>query len=203
MSDIKFWYNKSVLFITPGLESTRFDFEVEDQMLKDHIQPAAEVETSFHLFLDKHSPSLNGKDDAELACCPRWTKHNWQNSRTGENLTSAQRASRSIPRVHPPMRQAYISPEWAPIHSEETPSLKSSSLLKVSFDYTEGLGSHTSLSAKVPALLFFSFTHPLLSLEEKATAVATDRGRLAAAKWRCRISVHNFLSTVSLPNFPL
>lgn len=78
-------------------------------MLKDHIQSATEVETGFPPFSGKCPLSHTGKDDTEQVCNPRWTKHKWENSRTGENLTDAQRAIRSIPRVHPPMGQAHTS----------------------------------------------------------------------------------------------
>lgn len=73
-------------------------------MLKDHIQSAAEVETGFPPFSGKCPLSHTGKDDTEQVCSTRW-----ENSRTGENLTGAQRAIRSIPRVHPPTGQAHTS----------------------------------------------------------------------------------------------
>lgn len=88
-------------------------------------------------------------------------------------------------------------------HSKKTPICQELELIKGFLGLHRGTWPHTSLSAAAPALILFSFTHPLLSLEEKATAVATDRTRLAAAKLRCHISAYNFLSTVSLPNFPL
>lgn len=82
-------------------------------MLKDHFQSAAEVETDFPPFSGRCSLSVSGKDDTEQKCCPKWTK-------AGENLTGAERDVRSIPRVHPPMRQAHTS---LSVHTEITPSL--------------------------------------------------------------------------------
>lgn len=79
-------------------------------MLKDRVQSAAEPETRFPPFLDKYSPSVIGKADTEEACCPRWTKRKWQNSKTRKNLTGARKAAEEHPKsasIH--MRQAHIS----------------------------------------------------------------------------------------------